>query len=108
MMVFNHTKHKELWQWLADNPKSCKSEWPGWKDFPNRESNCFACNAILERKLGTHLCSERCPLFEKQCYEGEYKEYIKARHKKDWEAVSMIAKKIRDMPVKEDWNGTII
>lgn len=38
--------HRELWQWLADNPDKEKSDWPRWKinggDY-DVYGDCFAC-----------------------------------------------------------------
>ena len=28
--VFNHTAHKELWNWLSINTDQVKANWPGW------------------------------------------------------------------------------
>ena len=27
---FDHTNHKKLWNWLAENPDKEKSDWPEW------------------------------------------------------------------------------
>lgn len=36
--------HRELWQWLADNPKEHKDDWPGWADYAIIcKNDCFAC-----------------------------------------------------------------
>lgn len=50
--VFNRTLHKEMWNWLADNPFAEKSDWPGWERFNridrsilDRHFDCFACLA---------------------------------------------------------------
>lgn len=48
--------HRELWNWLAENPASYKEDWPGWeqviKEYPELAtrveiagSHCFACYA---------------------------------------------------------------
>ena len=55
---FNHTKHKELWNWLADNPGSLKQEWPGWNG-KLVENCCFAC-VYDEEKMAEEGCSECC------------------------------------------------
>ena len=28
--IFNHTGHKELWNWLANNPTMEKTDWEDW------------------------------------------------------------------------------
>lgn len=58
-MKFNHTAHKEMWNWLSENPESDKYDWPGWEwngGTHKREHNyCFACGAC------EGFCRE-CPL----------------------------------------------
>ena len=50
-MKFNHTAHKELWNWLAENPDEEKEDWPGWQVNGGKhgecENNCFACEYAL-------------------------------------------------------------
>ena len=51
----------DLWEWLEDNPKKEKEEWPEWKEngggIPMMESECACCEyAQLE-------CN-RCPLIK--------------------------------------------
>lgn len=43
--------HKELWLWLADNPKKRKQHWPGWKrkDILKANHNCFACEYAIQQ-----------------------------------------------------------
>lgn len=42
-------KHKELWQWVAENPHQSKYHWPGWDEleekYPDMEiiASCFGC-----------------------------------------------------------------
>ena len=36
--------HRELWFWLADNPKARKTDWPGWKNCRNNDWDCFPCS----------------------------------------------------------------
>lgn len=35
--------HKELWTWLAKNPKMNKEDWPGWSNYDDSVNSCFAC-----------------------------------------------------------------
>jgi hypothetical protein len=35
--------HRELWNWLAENPKKSKESWPGWKGRLPVTNNCFLC-----------------------------------------------------------------
>ena len=54
MNKFNHTKHMELWNWLAENPGCFKSEWPGFNCEDNMpDHRCYACDAT---DTGCHGC----------------------------------------------------
>ena len=58
-IMFDHTNHKKLWNWLAENPEMEKEDWPEWEDNGGSVLwvfyHCFACGyAKLE-------CSA-CPL----------------------------------------------
>ena len=59
---FNHTAHKEMWTWLAENPEMEKKDWPGWKafdkDYFEDHNLCFACEFISKTDLGC----ENCPI----------------------------------------------
>ena len=35
--------HRELWNWLMNNPDKNKQDWPEWNKFTHIKSNCFAC-----------------------------------------------------------------
>jgi hypothetical protein len=46
---------RDLWQWLADNPKDTKKEdWPGWDKYESEngwsdiENDCFACEWVTQ------------------------------------------------------------
>lgn len=47
--IFNHTGHKALWHWLANNPRYKKEDWPGWCEnggtYRRAKYYCFACGA---------------------------------------------------------------
>ena len=59
---FDHTNHKKLWNWLAENPDKNKADWPEWEKngggVKRVQSNCFACEYVEERNA---YCDE-CPL----------------------------------------------
>lgn len=67
---FDLTKHKALWNWLAEDPKRCKSQWPGWGEILI-EGYCYACkydseiaeeeNASMEENDCADCC-DYCPL----------------------------------------------
>lgn len=59
--VFMHKEHKELWLWLADNPKKHKIDWPGWKlsrKYDEVRSGCYACEYGWEASCGSEECGE--------------------------------------------------
>ena len=65
---FDHTNHKKLWNWLAENPDKEKTDWPEWEKNGGRvkrvRSNCFACEYAEGRTCEDErvdLC-EDCPL----------------------------------------------
>ena len=59
---FDHTNHKKLWNWLAENPDKNKTDWPEWKhnggEVEKVLSNCFACDYVDKKELS---CDD-CPL----------------------------------------------
>jgi len=55
--------HRELWNWLAENPASYKDDWPGWEqvieEYPELAtraeiagSHCFTCYATNRFTFG--------------------------------------------------------
>jgi len=60
--IFNHSAHKRLWKWLAENPTKSKWHWPEWKGnggiFSRVEADCFACDCTAR----CHINSAACPL----------------------------------------------
>lgn len=46
---YNHTAHRDLWLWLAENPGRWKEAWPGWESYRNLPvSFCFACQYTVD------------------------------------------------------------
>lgn len=100
-ILFNHTDHKKLWNWLAENPGKKKADWPGWKGMSDEElplNLCFACS-YLEKLLGFDelLCS-KCPLVWENsggCMDGDtsYFRWLDKRR-------PVSAKEIRDLPLR--------
>ena len=37
------SKHREIWNWLAENPDKEKMHWPGWENNKRVSNNCFLC-----------------------------------------------------------------
>lgn len=68
MAKFNHTAHKELWDWLAKNPDRDTRDWPRWRknggEYQTPISHCFACEYDEEEggEAGNIFACESCPL----------------------------------------------
>lgn len=59
--------HIAMWQWLADNPRKAKGDWPGWATIDKMNSHCPACGWALAQvgpscSMG-HRCTA-CPIKE--------------------------------------------
>ena len=53
-------KHREMWNWLANNPDKGKASWPGWsKTSLEKINHCFLCGYVQKVPHGD--CSN-CPL----------------------------------------------
>jgi len=97
--VFQHSLHRELWQWLSDNPEKDKYQWIQWRsndgtveDIPG---DCFACNY-------GNGCRE-CPLehthVELRCLGGTYERW--EQNEGNPQERTRLALVIRDLPVKD-------
>lgn len=79
IIVFNHTLHKVMWNWIAENPRSTKQSWvikEGHKHLNTKDkwnlnihSNCFACVACKRKQITALMksrhglaCEDLCPL----------------------------------------------
>ena len=99
--IFNHTAHKELWNYLAENPTKWKEDWPGWKinggEYSKVDSHCFACEFTI---CGT--CYD-CPLiWPSGCctnYSGLYKKWVEEDI--NLKERTSLALQIANLPVKE-------
>jgi len=105
--VFQHTLHKELWQWLADNPDKEKNEWPRWSsnggDIGYVTARCFACNYNSD-------CVD-CPLVWPDYPDNEgdicgkdgslFDRWLFTTGSSEGDKRSRLAEQIRDLPVKE-------
>ena len=96
--VFNRTLHRELWEWMANNPGSSKYKWPGWEALGVDGWQfywCFACHTAghTNEDFYNEMCSE-CPLEwgsknpcggKQRCHQNccEYAVFIEASSKKD-------------------------
>lgn len=106
--------HRQLWDWLSENPEKEKEDWPGWNDFyekyPDykwRSTFCFACfmdkdceECVLE--WPGMDCTDMNNLGDlkglAQCWQNA---------KDDKDTRVSLARQIRDLPVRypaETWN----
>lgn len=127
--VFNHTAHKELWDWIANNPDLTYWEWPGWEqnggEYGFLINDNFACDyAHLVSTAHKFIDCRDCPLTqwtdpsverryfsyvesdeyrgdaEGLCMIGLYGKWCDAYYARDLEKIAYFAKKIRELPVK--------
>lgn len=104
-MKFNHTAHKELWDWLAKNPKKDKGDWPGWMTNGGIYRSpwlCFARNFGVDNyRLSTYSC-KACPIkWPGTVCGGDDGLFQKWENEENLEERIKLAKQIRDLPAKE-------
>ena len=98
--IFNHTAHKELWNYLAENPTKHKKDWPGWEinggEYSEVVGHCFACEFTIA------VICYNCPLiWPSGCctgYNGLYSEW--AKEGISLEERTSLALKIANLPVR--------
>jgi hypothetical protein len=109
MPIFNHTAHKEMWQWLSEHPTKEKGEWPGWDRNGGTTAfallNCFACEYSEDGKDTGCTCIN-CPLvwpndFLNYACEKEGSPYLNWTDTEDPEERRQLAEEVRDLPVKD-------
>lgn len=50
-------KHREIWNWLSENPDKEKMHWPGWSIYESVPNNCFLCGyADATAEMSCHNC----------------------------------------------------
>lgn len=109
MAKFNHTAHKELWDWLAQNPDKEKDDWPGWKcnggEYELVDVYCFACEYVSNIEEDFDCCYGYCPLVwpnDIYCDENSNESlYAAWRNETYLKKRSELARQIRDLPVRE-------
>ena len=101
--VFDHSAHKELWEWLSRHPDKNKTDWPGWdynEGFYSCLEECFACE--YANSFGKNFMCSRCPLIwpgELLCKDyGLFYRYMNTRNKSE---KTELAKQIANLPVKK-------
>ena len=100
-----------MWNWLAENPKKRKKDWPGWKNhndyiFPKAEhSYCFLCGYVsADPEKGCSNClldwiiTGKCISTEDES-ESYFGLYYNAKTEKEQ---SKYAKIIAELPEKKD------
>lgn len=102
---FQHTLHKELYQWLLDNPGKKECDWPKWEmnggDVKDATCWCFACD--YERMSSSDKVDCDCPLdFPPGNKCGELNSlFFWFNHAGSMLDRMIYAMKIRDLPVRE-------
>lgn len=76
-IIFSHSLHKEMWQWLSNHPDKHKRDWPRWKrnggNIENISSYCFGCNYniiyknTIEKIIDNHKQLNYDILFGPEC-----------------------------------------
>lgn len=108
---FNHTAHKELWNWLAEHPDADKGDWPGWEKYGEVENLCFACETVKNPKercedcplvwplppFGESICGSFCIV-----YGSLYDNWCRCRCGDRHFAAAVLARMIRDLPLRPD------
>ena len=105
--------HKELWGWLAENPRAHKYDWPKWGGEENIDArgHCFFCEYDYQESIkGDEEGScNYCPAIFKKlegistwnvdyCLGGLFKKWILTKNQQER---SELAAQIRDLPTKE-------
>lgn len=99
-------KHREIWNWLADNPSKEKKDWPGWEEYVGSKieiNYCFLCDYVNFAKGG--MCSF-CPLdwgITKKCMQikPELSYYLLYSDAPDLVLKSKYAEIIANLPEKD-------
>lgn len=102
--LFDLTKHRELWDWMVHNPDAEKQDWPGWEKYGICDAwifnFCFACETM------EGIGCKKCPLFEIPCMDrGSL--YLAWKNATGEKKVTY-AEFIRDLPVKESFEGQVV
>lgn len=113
-MKFNHTAHKALWNWLAENPDKVKDDWPEWEENGGSilyiHNDCFACEYATRTKPNWTQKCPYCPLEwpindegDRYCIDsdeltGLFIDYLEASSNPDLRAT--FALQIANLPVK--------
>jgi hypothetical protein len=109
---FNHSAHRRMWLWLAENPEALKREWPGFKRFKNTpDCLCFACEAAGHGEAATNLVCEQCPLMWPDGFPSEDRPWCHQSLYSAWNCVSnsvdktKLALQIANLPIRRRKGG---
>lgn len=60
--MFNYKEHRQMWDWLANNPDKDKHDWPGWSKHGMFVPmyHCFACSFASNFRPECHAYPDRC------------------------------------------------
>lgn len=100
--------HRQLWQWLADNPEKYKGDWPGWAGYPDvyAQQQCFACYGHTCYTCPCHWGSRSNygAAFTCSCTSRHtvYRKYVRAAARSRFNLVRLYATRIRDAWVLSD------
>ncbi len=104
-IIFDHTNHVKLWDWLVNNPTKDKYNWPEWIHNGGTSMaimRCFACeytSVLTQRK---HYDCTYCPFGDfhgKTCLDGLFGRWL---YETDPVKKSELAKQIRDLLIRKD------
>ena len=107
---FNHTGHKKLWNWLADNPGKGKHDYFAEHGFYEDgidtapHDNCYACEYGVENRRSIKECI--CPLTgwgDVRCFNNnglwnKFEEYLLIG---EYDKACETARKIANLPLRE-------
>lgn len=100
--------HRQLWQWLADNPEEYKEDWPGWSNHDGvwNSQKCFACYGYRCDTCPCHWGNRvyygsvlRCSCTSRHTM---YRKYVKAVSRRRLSLVRLYASRIRDAWILSD------
>jgi len=102
--------HRELWDWLAQNPDADKADWPGWSDYPQIPSLCFLCNYDKQGRCSVcpvqfKVPPELSPGTVNYCLGGVYHQWNHSTHPTNR---ALLAAVIRDLPIKFEVGDRVI
>lgn len=89
--------HWLLWDWLAENPKKDKEDWPGWDNSVDADCGCFVCEYV-NRRLDSNCKSCPCYNFcaDPICWGTIHRQWTNAIFIEDFDLASTLAIQLRD------------